>query len=191
MSTLSVPVPQDLRAQTETSTIKAHDGLELHYKRFSPPSNVPTVASVVWIHGFIDYIERYDETLHLFAARGIEVLAFDQRGFGNTARNTSSAGYWKHYTHTSWPQQFKDVKTVVEVQRKWIDDKYASGGKKIPLFILGHSMGGGLSIAVFTRPADSEQAKELEVLKEHVTGVVAAAPWLVLTKVRPPTTTYR
>ncbi|CAO1632604.1 unnamed protein product [Sympodiomycopsis kandeliae] len=181
---LSVPVPQELRGATETSTIKAHDGLELHYKRFSPPSSVPTVASVVFIHGFIDYIERYDEMLHLFSARGIELIAFDQRGFGNTAKNTSAAGFWKHYTHTSWPQQFKDVKTVVEEQRKWIDAKYASE-KKIPLFILGHSMGGGISIALFTRPADSEQAKELQVLQDHVAGVVAAAPWLVLTKPPP------
>lgn len=177
---LTIPVADDLRGPIEDGTFKAHDGLELHYKRYSPPASVPAVASIVFVHGFIEYIERYVEVFPLFAARGLEVIAFDQRGFGNTAIK-AQGGWSKHYTNTTWPDQFRDVKVVVEEQRRWLDGKFADA--KLPLYIVGHSMGGGISIALFTRQVGSEQASEFASLKEHIAGVVGLSPWLALTKV--------
>lgn len=134
---LSIPVPADVAGTTSSGTIRSHDGLDLHFKRFHPPSSVPVQASVVFVHGFIEYIDRYNETFPLFAARGIELIAFDQRGFGQTAMKAQ--GGWKtHYSNTTWPQQFEDAKAVVAEQRRWLDEKYGSG--KISLFLLGHSM---------------------------------------------------
>ena len=183
---LSIPIPADLKGSVTTGTLSSHDGLDLHYKRYSPPSSVQTSATIVFVHGFIEYIDRYVEVFPLFAARGIEVVAYDQRGFGDTAIK-ANGGWAKHYTNTTWPQQFKDVKIIVEEQRRWIDEKYKDRQTgKIPLFLVGHSMGGGISIAVMTRPQGSEQANDLASLKDHVDGVVGLSPWLTLTKVSHP-----
>lgn len=184
MSTpLTIPIAADLKGPVTTGTLSSHDNLDLHYKRYSPPSSVQTTATIVFVHGFIEYIDRYVEVFPLFAARGIEVVAYDQRGFGDTAIK-ANGGWAKHYTNTTWPQQFKDVKLIVEEQRRWIDEKYKDRqGGKVPLFLVGHSMGGGISIAVMTRQAGSEQANDLASLKDHVDGVVGLSPWLTLTKV--------
>lgn len=191
---VKAPVPMGVAGTTSNGTIDAYDGLQLHFVRYHPPTppqhattttNFHPPLSIVFVHGFAEHVGRYSSVFPIFAARGIELICFDQRGFGATAQ-AASGGFAKHYTNTSWPQQFKDVQTVVVAQRKWLNEKYGlSTGQEVPIFLLGHSMGGGISAAIFTRDPGSKEATELQTVRGLIKGVVASSPWLLLTKPPP------
>ncbi|CAO1636093.1 unnamed protein product [Parajaminaea phylloscopi] len=195
VSNMSSSVPSSANAASGTTTkgtIKADDGLDLHFTRYHPdagsqsgaPSGTPQL-SVVFIHGFAEHVGRYSDTFPAFAAKGIELISFDQRGFGNTA-DAAPGGFAKNYTTTTWAQQFKDVQAVVKAQREWLNERYGGdAGAQVPIFLLGHSMGGGIAMAVFTRDATTPEHKELAYLRENVKGVVASSPWLTLTNPPP------
>ncbi|KAI5480651.1 hypothetical protein MNV49_007578 [Pseudohyphozyma bogoriensis] len=126
-------------------------------KRWSPAQGTPAVASVIFVHGFIEHIERYDHVFPKFAEQGIQVFAFDQRGFGQTAQKTKTQG------RTSWPEQLGDISFFVSHAYSYTPS--------LPLYLFGHSMGGGLSLAYATRKPPS---KDLDKIK----GVVASSPLL-------------
>lgn len=136
-SSLTIPVPENLAGTTSTGTLKSFDSLSLYFKRWHPPSSIPTKIGLVFLHGFLEYVDRYNSQFPLMAARGIEVFAIDQRGFGQSAVQMKG-GLKSNYSDTTWPQQFKDAKVAVEEQKKWLDEKYGVG--KVPLFLCGHSM---------------------------------------------------
>lgn len=184
---LKLPVAPDQAGTTSTGTIPAYDGLDLHFVRYHPASSAGTHArptlSVVFVHGFAEHVGRYSDAFPLFAARGIELICFDQRGFGNTA-DKAAGGFAKNYTNTTWPQQFKDVQKVIAAQRVWLNEKYP-GSPEVPIYLVGHSMGGGISTALFTRDSESQEAAELADVRSTVKGVVASSPWLSLTQPPP------
>ncbi|EIW80282.1 hypothetical protein CONPUDRAFT_165852 [Coniophora puteana RWD-64-598 SS2] len=55
------------------------------YTRTYHPKDPPVKAAVVFVHGFVEHIARYEHVFPVWAARGIAVFAYDQRGFGRTA----------------------------------------------------------------------------------------------------------
>ncbi|PWN18400.1 alpha/beta-hydrolase [Microstroma glucosiphilum] len=180
---LDYPVPPSLAGSTTTGTLPAFDSLPLYYTRYHPPPTVPTRATVVYLHGFVDHMGPYARMLTLFAARGVEAIAFDQRGFGKTAA-AGKGGFKKNYTDTEWALQFRDARSVIEEQSRWVGEKYGEG--KIKLFVMGHSMGGGITAALFTRSPDSPEGKHLAGVTSLVTGgAVLWSPWITLT-VPPP-----
>ncbi|GAA6016391.1 hypothetical protein JCM10207_003847 [Rhodosporidiobolus poonsookiae] len=126
-------------------------------KTWTPPAGVPVQAQLLFVHGFIEHIERYDHAFPRFAQAGIAVFAYDQRGFGRTATYTP-----KHSQGvTSWPHQLADLAFWLAHAKSLHPD--------VPLFLFGHSMGGGLSLAFPTRtPAHP--------LVADLAGVVVSSP---------------
>jgi len=122
-------------------------------KRWKP--DAPVKAHVVFVHGFIEHITRYEHVFKRFSAAGIEVFGFDQRGFGQTAAATKTLGM------TSWPKAIADIEFFVHRE---ID--LAQGSK---IFIFGHSMGGALAIAYATR-------KPVPASLTKISGIVSSAP---------------
>ncbi len=112
------------------------------------------------------------------------MLAFDQRGFGKTAQHgneENSEQVWRReHGNTTRTLQYQDIAQMIRLQKKYYADKYGAQAN-IPLFVIGHSMGGGLSLAMFTRPP-SETHFPKETLHD-IAGVVSLAPWLRLTDV--------
>lgn len=105
-------------------------------KRWSPSEEIPRIAKLIFIHGFMEHISRYDHVYSRYAEAGIEVFAFDQRGFGETAAKTKTQG------QTSWPQALEDIDFFIKNEASLVSTK---------VFLMGHSMGGGLTYAYFTR----------------------------------------
>ena len=128
----------------------AADGLELYWQSWVP--SVP-VGVLVIIHGLAEHSGRYRETAEAFAANGWAVYAGDLRGHGRSG-NVPGAGRVHVRRFTDY---FLDVATFVDLAR----ESHAG----LPLFLLGHSMGGlvtisytlqqpsGLSGAVISSPA--------------------------------------
>lgn len=70
----------------------------------------------------------------MYAARGIAVFAYDQRGFGKTAMGKEGKLQSKLYGRTSGEEQAKDI--------EWALAHVKSGLAKdgVPVFLMGHSM---------------------------------------------------
>lgn len=132
------------------------NGCEFFTKTWTP-TGTPLVAQVLFVHGFVEHVNRYDHVFAHFAEKGIAVTGYDQRGFGQTAAKTKSQGA------TSWKQALADISYFVEAA--------ATKDPKTPLFLVSHSMGGALAIAFATR---TPALPGLDKLK----GVIACAPLL-------------
>jgi acylglycerol lipase len=123
------------------------DGVVLPVRTWQPRDE-KVRAVIVALHGFNDYSNFFDSAGNFLSRRGVACYAYDQRGFGNTPRR----GYWyDEETYTG------DVTSFIDLVR----EKHAG----VPVYLLGESMGGAISIAAVTRGASPT-----------VDGVILVAP---------------
>jgi len=101
------------------------DGYQLPLSRWTPVGN--THAVLLSLHGLNDYSFAFDNLGQYLARHGITVIAYDQRGFGNT----DGAGLWHGSERLS-----ADLVTMTKLLR----ERYAG----VPLYLLGESMGGAV-----------------------------------------------
>lgn len=120
-------------------------GDTLALSRWAPAAEPHAV--LLALHGFGDYApSTFSQAAEYWAARGILVYAYDQRGFG---RN-QSRGKWPGAARLI--EDFQDVAATLR-----------TGHPGLPLIALGHSMGGGVALAGVGEGAD-------------VDGLILAAP---------------
>ena len=62
--------------------LPGHDGIKFYTRTYAAAN---PQAAVIFMHGFAEYIGRYEWAHGIYASRGITVFAFDQRGFGLSA----------------------------------------------------------------------------------------------------------
>ena len=101
------------------------------YTRTYKPEQVQPNAVVVFVHGFVEHIGRYEHVFPAWSARRIGVFAFDQRGFGRTALDEENKSSDSTYAKTSWKEQLEDIEWAVN------HAKQEFGGA--PIFLYGHS----------------------------------------------------
>ena len=108
------------------------DGVALRFAlwRAAPPRRD---ALVLILQGRTEFIERYSETIGLLLERGFDVLAFDWRGQGGSARLTSSfkKGHVDHFDDYG-----RDLDAILTVA-----DRDVSSNMR---YALAHSMGGAI-----------------------------------------------
>jgi acylglycerol lipase len=133
--------------------ITAPDGHELFTIQVHPFGIEPK-AVVFFVHGLGEHCKRSAYT-HLFKEYGkvgIAVLALDMRGFGRTGRRSGRLG-----KSDGFKQNIQDVDLII--------DKF-NPFKPLPLFVQGHSLGGGTAL----RYAFENQSK--------VMGCIACSPMI-------------
>jgi lysophospholipase len=108
------------------------DGIDLHWQCWTPPE---PVGVIVIIHGLAEHGGRYRETAEALVANGWAVFAGDLRGHGRSA-DVPGAGRVHVNRFTDY---FQDVQSFIELA----GETYAG----LPLFLLGHSMGGLITIS--------------------------------------------
>ncbi|KAI1414258.1 alpha/beta-hydrolase [Hypoxylon sp. FL1857] len=134
------------------------DGLSLHTKSWLP-SGRPK-AKLVAIHGFSDHIDRYYDFFPTLARRGIAVHGFDQRGWGKSVRKPADRG------------RTGPTATVLSDIAAFIRAKaLSSEDDGIPVFVLGHSMGGGEVLTFASTP-------QYDDIIARVRGWVLESPFL-------------
>jgi len=106
-------------------------------------------GAILLLHGCCDYAGAFDDIAPRLVKRGFSCMAIDQRGFGAS----DSRGTW-----TSKDRMVADVRDAVEIFRK-------RAGANLPLFVMGESMGG--SITVHTAATQSDL---------NIAGIVLVAP---------------
>jgi len=97
------------------------------------PKAAPVKAVVVAVHGFNDYSNSFVSTGKVLSLHGIACYAYDQRGFGHSPGH----GLW------SGVEAYTDdlFSFVLEVRKQYPGQ---------PLYLLGESMGGAVSIVALT-----------------------------------------
>ncbi|RPD57963.1 lysophospholipase [Lentinus tigrinus ALCF2SS1-7] len=138
------------------------------YTRTYPAPSAPR-AVLLFVHGFAEHVGRYEWAHGEYAARGITVFTYDQRGFGRTALDRGRRSGHSAYGKTSWREQLADVEWWVRHLRKEYEG--------VPVFLMGHSMGGGLVLAFGTRTTPAPERETLAMLS----GVIASSPLLLQT----------
>ena len=106
----------------------AADGVAIRTMRWPPQQ--PSWASVLLVHGVGEHAGRYDQVAQQMAAAGIEVHAYDHRGFG-------ASGGPRSYVER-WPILHDDLDVRLADVRASTPD--------LPLVLYGHSMGGLIAL---------------------------------------------
>ena len=125
-------LPQATRPMLEPMHAVMPDGVLLPSQAWVPPG--PVVAVVLALHGFNEYSQSFTAVGPYLALRGILTYAYDQRGFGATAR----PGIW-----AGSERMVADVHELTRLLRR----RYPG----VPLYLLGESMGGAVAMAALTR----------------------------------------
>ncbi|KAF8150442.1 lysophospholipase [Mycena galopus ATCC 62051] len=148
---------QDMVSDAYTEAWLIGPQLTKFYTRtyLAPPGE--SKAAIVFIHGFADHVGRYTEAHPQLAAHGFNVFTFDQRGFGKTALDLKNKSWSSTYGKTSGEQQMDDI--------QWAIDHAETEFPGLPVFLSGHSMGGGEVLNFAVR-------RDTSVLA----GVIASSP---------------
>ncbi len=123
-----------------TGTFTAPDGKVL-FTQWWLPNNAPPVAVVLLVHGVAEHSGRYLHVAGFLTARGYAVYTLDLRGHG---RSPGRRAHVESYT-----EHLDDLATYLGVVR--------ASQPGLPVIVLGHSMGGILTLA-FTARHQSELA---------------------------------
>ncbi|MBW4803821.1 MULTISPECIES: alpha/beta hydrolase [Lactobacillaceae] len=92
-------------------------------------------AVIVIVHGLAEHLDRYDYLANYLQRRNFAIYRYDQRGHGRSAGERGA--------YTDFNNFADDVKNVVAWAR--------SENQHLPIFVLGHSMGGGSVMAFGTK----------------------------------------
>ncbi|KAH6626395.1 Alpha/Beta hydrolase protein [Chaetomium sp. MPI-SDFR-AT-0129] len=114
------------------------DGHTLYCKSWLP--NGPTKAKLIFFHGFSDHLGRYYNFFPSLAARGIAVHGLDQRGWGQSVKKNADRGL------TGTTSQ------VLADMAAFIKPHLPSSPSDPPVFVMGHSMGGGQVLTLACQP---------------------------------------
>ncbi len=128
-----------------THSIRQLRGNGLSHRVVEWASSRPTHL-VILLHGYMDAALSWDLVAPALAESGGLVVAPDLRGYGEGARVPGGSGY--HF-----PEYVFDVADIV-------DDHYE---RALPLFVVGHSMGG--SIATLYSATFPERVRALALLE--------------------------
>lgn len=129
------PGPMASAPQFLGSHVVTRDGLALPLKHW-PAAGTPD-AIVLALHGFNDYGAFIGAAAGYFAQRGIATYAYDQRGFGAAPY----AGKW--FETKRYLTDARDVAQMI-----------AAKHPGVPLYLLGASMGGAVTMSMLADEAD-------------------------------------
>ncbi|KAG8829246.1 hypothetical protein FRC17_006899 [Serendipita sp. 399] len=139
------------------------------FARYQSPKDPK--GAVVFVHGYIEHLGRYDFVREHLVSKGFAVLFYDQRGFGQSALNTENRSPGSGYGRNSREELLNDVQFMLNYAR----EKF----KTENLFLYGHSMGGAISLQYGCIGKD-----DLKV-KQHLRGIVATSPLIRLSDAAP------
>ena len=110
----------------QSTAYASHDGMKLSGYLWKPEGKPKALINIV--HGFGEYMERYNHWAMRFVEKGYVVHSIDNRGHG---KSDGKRG------HVDKHDDFlNDIDVLVKESKKLYPD--------LPQFIYGHSMGGNI-----------------------------------------------
>ncbi|GBE80781.1 Putative monoglyceride [Sparassis crispa] len=142
------------------------DGHQFYTRTYPAADSSAPRGVILFVHGFAEYTARYAHVHRIWAARGYTLFTYDQRGFGQTAVDLEHRSKGSAYGKTCLRDQLSDVQWWVQYLKGQYPDS--------PLFLMGHSMGGALSLAFATRVKAPPSPETVQMLS----GIIASSPFL-------------
>jgi len=127
-----------LRSCRTDKPVTAADGTVLytcHYTAREPR------GTVVIVHGFSETAEKYHEFIYYLLREGLSVLIYDQRGHGRSGRE-AAVGVIHVRRFTDY---ISDLEQILHAYGNTLT---------APLYLFGHSMGGGISALFLDKHGD-------------------------------------
>jgi acylglycerol lipase len=142
---------------TSTTTMaKARDGTELLVRHWSA-SGEPW-ASILIVHGIAEHSGRYEHVGGWLAAAGLDVHAYDQRGFGGSSGRRAWVDRWR--------RNLDDLEDRLALLR------VTARGR--PVVVYGHSLGGlivlGYAVADPPRPLPDALVLSAPAIESTIPG---------------------
>ncbi|MBS4202442.1 lysophospholipase [Bacillus sp. FJAT-49732] len=110
--------------------LQMDDGVEIYVKRWNETDAQP-IAIIQLAHGMAEHIDRYNEFAEHLVENGIFVYGNDHRGHGHTGEKAGFVGFFAE------ENGFDRVVEDLYIINQSIHHEYP----KIPIFLMGHSMG--------------------------------------------------
>ncbi|KAJ8486787.1 hypothetical protein ONZ51_g4623 [Trametes cubensis] len=130
----------------------------------------PPKAVLLFVHGYNDHIARHADTHAAFAQRGLAVFAYDMRGFGRTALDEAHRGAEEGFGRTNRVLELEDLEW-------WVRHVARVCARGAPIFLMGYSAGGGLTLAYPTRKSSPPSTVGVSL----IAGVIGVGPLVGLT----------
>lgn len=127
-----VPLPYTPIGTPIVDSVK-YDNIVFKTVTWKVPEGTDYKGKIVYVHGFCEHSDIYLEFFDKLSQAGYEVFFFDQRGAGETSKG-------KYMGKTDEFHTFDDLNHMIESQLKIRKDPTEK------LFLMGHSMGGGISL---------------------------------------------
>ncbi|MCC7209572.1 MAG: alpha/beta fold hydrolase, partial [Anaerolineae bacterium] len=147
----------------QTSTLTAADGTPLFTRTWTPEPGLSARGALVIVHGFGDHSGRFAHVADYFTRQGYTVHALDLRGHGQS--RGKMLGYFDDFN-----QHADDVDVLVT--------RAVEQNNGRPVFVLGHSMGGLVSVTYAIRQPSPERVRGL-MLSAPLLDVHEKAPLAV------------
>ena len=135
---------------------KGANDLNLFYQSWLPDSGTKAIIAIV--HGFGEHSGRYMNLVNHVLPQGFIVYGFDHRGHGRSEGNRGHIMDWSEFR--------EDIKLFLQLIR--------SQENELPLFLMGHSMGGLIVLNYI-----------LHHPEENINSVIVSAPLLVQPAISP------
>ena len=126
------PGPHITTPKIEKAQFMAADGALLPLRSWLP-KDTPLKAVIIALHGFNDYSRAFASSGTYLSSHGIACYAYDQRGFGGAP----GRGLWSGAN--AYTDDLSAFAAVVRMLHR-----------NVPLYVLGESMGGAVTIAAMT-----------------------------------------
>src|ERR1700712_584325 len=124
-------MPKVERSTYSTSSIATRDGVDLYLHRWEAAPSFPRpLARIALVHGLAEHARRYEAFALRLNEAGIELIAMDLRGHG------------KSPGERVWIESFDDYLLDTDAL---LDVAQTTAPPGIPLFLMGHSMGGAIA----------------------------------------------
>ncbi|KAJ9615491.1 hypothetical protein H2200_001566 [Cladophialophora chaetospira] len=151
-------------ATTVEGEFATKDGTKLYTKTWKP-ENSTAQAVLIFLHGFSDHINAYYDLFPTLSSLpfNIAVYGFDQRGWGRSCKKPADHG---HTGPTSL------VISDIHDFTLHVANQPEAQGK--PLFLMGHSMGGGEALAYLLSTSSDYSDRPT------LSGLLLEAPYIEL-----------
>lgn len=163
-----------LEKRRNDSFFESFDGKNIHYECYISDN---AKANIVISHGFTESAEKFREMAYYFINSGFNVFSVDHRGHGHSYRI-------KDRNETVCIDKFTDYIEDMHIFTKQIVKPSAD----LPMYIYGHSMGGGIAAeylqlhndvftkAVLSSPMICAQTGVPVPIAKKVMGLLGATP---------------
>jgi acylglycerol lipase len=116
----------------QIGTLTADDGTSLFIQHWLPDADSIIRGYIIIAHGYADHSGRFEHVAAYFVDQGYAVYAMDSRGHGQSRGKV--LGYFERFDQ------------LVDDLAGFAKHVYAQRATNRPLFLIGHSMGGLLSL---------------------------------------------